>query len=187
MNKDYMILKDKYGEQFAILCKKNFHTIFDKPGLLPNLILSRFAPNHSLYEDITNYGTATFVRYIYSLLNKKKTITKTDKTVKELLSMKGYDFYECKTESDIKKFEKYYKENEKLCTFGSNRLEICDVFWAVKKDADQIKRKEKPERQDEYGKSVISIQFTKDNNILSIKNRYNHTVENPDETFSNDL
>ena len=167
--------------------KKNFHTIFDKPGLLPNLILSRFAPNHSLYEDITNYGTATFVRYIYSLLNKKKTITKTDKTVKELLSMKGYDFYECKTESDIKKFEKYYKENEKLCTFGSNRLEICDVFWAVKKDADQIKRKEKPERQDEYGKSVISIQFTKDNNILSIKNRYNHTVENPDATFSNDL
>ena len=189
MNKDYITLKDKYGEKFAKLCRKNFSTLLEKEGLLPNLILSKFAPNHSLYEDITKYGTATFVNYIYSLLNKEKQTVKTDKTVKELLNSAGYDFYECKTENDVKNFEKYYKENEKLCTFGSNRLEICDVFWAVKKDVDQIKREDytEPERQDKYGTSVISIQFTKDNNILSIKNRYNHTVENPDATFSNNL
>ena len=36
--------------------------------------------------------------------------------------------------------------------------------------------------------SVISIQFTRgDNNILSIKNRYNHKVDNPDATYSNNL
>ena len=45
-----------------------------------------------------------------------------------------------------------------------------------------------PKRQDEYGTSVISIQFTKDDaHTLSIKNRYNHSVNDPDATFSNNL
>jgi len=55
---------------------------------------------------------------------------------------------------------------------------------------DEIKRENfsKPRRQDEYGTSVISLQFTKGKrSTLSIKNRYNHTVDNPDATFSNDL
>ncbi len=63
-------------------------------------------------------------------------------------------------------------------------------FFCSKKNVDMIIRKyfPKPERQDEYGTSVISIQFTKDNShTLSIKNRYNHAVENPDATFSNNL
>ena len=43
-------------------------------------------------------------------------------------------------------------------------------------------------RQDEYGTSVISIQFDRDDtHTLSIKNRYNHKVEKPDATFSNNL
>ena len=46
----------------------------------------------------------------------------------------------------------------------------------------------KPIREDEYGTSVMSIQFTKDEaHTLSIKNRYNHSVVNPDATFSNNL
>jgi len=63
-------------------------------------------------------------------------------------------------------------------------------FFAVKENVDQIKREDfvKPSRQDEYGTSVISIQFTKTStHTLSIKNRYNHTVNNPDATFSNNL
>ena len=34
---------------------------------------------------------------------------------------------------------------------------------------------------------MISIQIDKVNNYVSIKNRYNHTVENPDCTFNNNL
>ena len=35
---------------------------------------------------------------------------------------------------------------------------------------------------------MISIQFTKDDaHTLSIKNRYNHSVNDPDATFSNNL
>ena len=61
---------------------------------------------------------------------------------------------------------------------------------AVKKNVDEIKREDfkNPKRQDDYGTSVISIQFSRGaSNTLSIKNRYNHTVENPDATFSNNL
>mgnify|MGYP004479480149 CR=1 FL=1 len=64
------------------------------------------------------------------------------------------------------------------------------VFFAVKKDVDKIKREDfhNPQRQDLYGTSVISIQFTRSKSCtLSIKNRYNHTVNNPDSTFSNNL
>lgn len=77
-----------------------------------------------------------------------------------------------------------------LCTFNGGRLNRCYVFFAVKKNVDKILRPNfsNPQRQDEYGTSVISIQFTRGNtNTLSIKNRYNHRVSNPDATFSNDL
>ena len=43
-------------------------------------------------------------------------------------------------------------------------------------------------REDEYGTSVMSIQFNREGICtVSIKNRYNHTVNNPDATYGNDL
>lgn len=69
-------------------------------------------------------------------------------------------------------------------------MDKCHVFFAIKTNVDSIQRKHflNPERQDEYGTSVISIQFTKDESCtLSIKNRYNHRVINCDATFSNNL
>lgn len=63
-------------------------------------------------------------------------------------------------------------------------------IFCSKKNLDHIKRDNfpVPKRQDEYGTSVISIQFTRgEYNTLSIKNRYNHTVRNPDATFRNNL
>jgi hypothetical protein len=102
----------------------------------------------------------------------------------------GYTLYECQSEEDIETFRKYYRQEEELCTFNGGRLNRCFVFFAVKDNVSEIKREDfsHPQRQDEYGTSVISIQFTRgENNTLSIKNRYNHTVNNPDATFSNDL
>ena len=74
--------------------------------------------------------------------------------------------------------------------FIGGRLNRCVVFFAVRKDVDDIKREDfkKPEREDKYGTSVMSIQFTKNGLCtVSIKNRYNHTVNNPDATYGNDL
>ena len=106
------------------------------------------------------------------------------------MKLAGYTLYECHTEEEIQSFKKYYAPDEALCTFKGNRLDTCIVFFAVKDNVDEIKRENftKPRREDEYGTSVISIQFSRDSvNTLSIKNRYNHRVNNPDNTFYNNL
>lgn len=100
--------------------------------------------------------------------------------------------FECKTVEEVNSFKKYFILGEQLCTFldPASRLENKYVFFAVKKNILDIKREDFliPDRQDEYGTSVISIQFTRDkNNHLSIKNRYNEVVNNPDSTFDNNL
>ena len=190
MNDDLTIIKKNYGEKMMHLCRSLFPTILEIPGKLSELLLDNFAPSKFLYDDVSGYQIDNFKNYIYSLLDEKQEDINTNKTPTELLNESGYNLYECKTEEDIQKFKKYYKSGEELCTFNGGRLNKCHVFFAVKKDVDEIKRENftNPKREDIYGTSVISIQFTKGNvNTLSIKNRYNHTVDNPDATFSNNL
>ena len=188
---DLKIIKKKYGENMMHLCRKLFPTLLEEEGLLSNILLSHFEPSKFLYNDITeNHLITSFATYIYSFLDKEKELVRVDKSPEELLKECGYILYECKNESDIQSFKKYYSENEELCTFIGGRLDTNYVFFAVKENASELRRKNflYPKRQDEYGTSVISIQFTKDDNhTLSIKNRYNHFVSNPDATFSNNL
>ena len=99
---------------------------------------------------------------------------------------------ECKTPENILGFEHYYTPHEKLCTFldPKERLKNCRVWFAVQDGAEKLNRSEftTPTRQDKYGVSVISIQFSRGSgSTVSIKNRYNHTVSNPDATFGNNL
>ena len=193
MNSDLKLIKKKYGERMSHLCRELFPIILEQEGLLPKLLLDHFEPNHFLYEDIVKNGVVnSFKNYLYQLIDNKQEETQESvtKTPKELLSEAGYDLYECHSEEDIEKFKKYYASNERLCTFKGGRLNDCYVFFAIKKNVDQIRREDfdVPRRQDEYGTSVISIQFTRDDShTLSIKNRYNHRVQNPDATFSNNL
>ena len=189
---DYKLLKKHYNEKFAQLCRELFPTILEEPGKLYDLISKHFAPNKFLYSDIVTNGlTEEFKEFIYKQIGEYKIEEfVTDKTPEELLDEAGYTLYECKTQEDIDKFKKYFEKGEELCTFRDDRLSRCHVFFAVKKNVDEIKRENfpNPERQDEYGTSVISIQFTKDStNRVSIKNRYNHKVPNPDATFGNNL
>lgn len=44
-----------------------------------------------------------------------------------------------------------------------------------------------PAREDPYGTSSMSVQISRTGTHISIKNRYNHTVSNPDSTLSNNL
>lgn len=191
MDKDLKIIKNNYGEKMAHLCRELFSSLLDQEGLLPEILLSKFSPSHSLYEDIIkNEYEEDFKNFIFNFVDVEKERIVTKKSVRELLAEKGYDFFECNTEEDIQSFKKYYEPGEYLCTFNGDRLNRCHVFWAVKKDVDNIQRKDfkEPRRQDKYGTSVISIQFSRGNiNTLSIKNRYNHKVNNPDATYSNNL
>lgn len=192
MQSDLFKIKDKYGEKMAHLCRMLFPTLLETEGLLYSLMITNFEPSRFLYDDIVDHDLVnSFKDYIYNIVEpEKETEIEIEKTPTELLDAAGYKLYECKTEEDIQSFKKYYAHLEELCTFKGRRLKMCYVFFAVKKNVDEIKRVDfkHPERQDEYGTSVISIQFSRgSHNTLSIKNRYNHTVKNPDATFSNNL
>lgn len=190
---DLKLIKKHYGEKMSHLCRDLFPTILEIPGLLFDLLSNSFNYSKFLCDDlISNDLVNDFKDYIYDLVKHEESSEKLNinKNPYELMEEAGYTLYRCKTEDDIQNFKKYYAPGEKLCTFYGGRLDTCDVFFAVKKNVAEIKREDfpNPERQDEYGTSVISIQFSKgSSNYLSIKNRYNHTVVNPDATFSNNL
>ncbi len=187
-------IKKEYGENFMKLCRQLFPTILEEEGKLSEILSNSFANNsRTLYEDIiSNNLQDEFQEFIYNNFQNKEEISVTvDKTPYELLEEAGYTLYECNSEEEIQSFKKYYSKNEELCTFKGGRLDSCIVFFAVKNNVDNIKREDfdNPKREDEYGTSVMSIQFNKEGICtVSIKNRYNHTLkDNPDATYGNDL
>lgn len=196
LNKDLKYIKKKYGEKMMHYCRECFPTILNVPGKLVEILNTHFyCVKDSLYNDIKeNHKESEFNDFVYGNagLKNEYDIRDVSKTPKELLDDAGYDLFECKTVEEVNSFKKYFILGEQLCTFldPASRLENKYVFFAVKKNILDIKREDFliPDRQDEYGTSVISIQFTRDkNNHLSIKNRYNEVVNNPDSTFDNNL
>ena len=189
MNSDLKIIKKKYGENFSKLCRELFPSILENEGELVSIITSLFKENHFLYDDLIIYDRVrSFQRFVMNKYNKKlDSVIDTEKTPYELFKEQGYTLKECHTNEEILSYKKYYAKDEELCTFNGDRLKTNRVFFAVKDNALEIERKSDPEREDEYGTSVLSLQFTIDTNYLSIKNRYNHTVKNPDATYQNNL
>ena len=189
---DLKYIKKYYGEKMSHLCRDLFSSILECPGLLYHLISTHFYQSKSLYYDIVNeQKEESFKNYIYSFYNTELEETKSNESVKELLESVGYDIYECKNNEDVLKFKKYYVEGEALCTFRDpNRINNHHIFFIVKKNVSDIKREDFmcPQREDEYGVSVLDLQFDKGSRQrVSIKCRYNHTVNNPDATYSNNL
>lgn len=186
-------IKKTYGERFMKMCRTHFPTILEADDKLYEILQKNFSDtSEKLYEDIQKGKLEDrFVDFVFQKFEEEtKQIVTTDKTPYELLDEAGYDLVECHTEEEIQAFKKYYAKGEELCTFNGGRLEDCVVFWAVKKNVKDIRRKDfdSPERDDEYGTSVMSIQFNREGTTrVSIKNRYNHIVENPDATLGNDL
>ncbi len=209
---DLKFIKEKYGEDLSHICRTLFPTILEQPGKLSEILSSTFAFSKSIakdYESNPDFANE-FKNIIYKKFhNKEEKVDETILSAKELFKQAGYTLYpECQTEADIQSFRHFYYRSdgkkikytggspepylmpEELCTFGGDRLKSCRIWFAVKDGAEKLKREDfkKPIRQDEYGTSVISIQFTRGkNSVLSIKNRYNHSVGNPDATFSNNL
>ena len=187
-------IKKIYGEKFMHLCRELFSTILEKEGKLYEILSSSFSENcKTLYDDIVDnnleYELKDYIYEKYDEIKQEKDLID-EKTPYELLEEAGYELIECETEEEIQDFKKYYEDGEELCTFRGGRLNTCIVFWAIKKDVENIKREnfKEPKREDEYGTSVMSIQFYKKGICtVSIKNRYNHHVTNPDATYGNDL
>ncbi len=193
MKKDLDKIKKLYGEDFARnFCRQYFSHVLEREDFsFTAFLTSIIAPSRFFYEDLLKSGRVEKFRdALFGMLSQEQTEeVDIQETPEELMKKVGYTLYKCITNDDILKFKKYYAKGEEICTFkDEQRVNTHIVFWAVKDNAESIKRSEKPEREDEYGTSVISIQFTRGiQSTLSIKNRYNHTVEYPDATFSNNL
>jgi len=170
----YDIVKHQNGEKFARALRDN--NLLDIPNIAD---IVKYAGRDSNPELMTYLWTHKII--------KKTTPTSTDDPF-NLLHRAGYSFVEyadtLKKQNAIKK---YFRENEELCTFSDDcRYRKYYIVNAVKYNAETIQPAYPPEREDEYGTSVISIQMQKTGGYISIKNRYNHSVENPDNTFDSD-
>ncbi|MBR6412250.1 MAG: leucine-rich repeat protein, partial [Alphaproteobacteria bacterium] len=167
-------IKKQNGERFAKAIRGFDNGIFDIPGIV----------------DIVKYAghdAEPIMGYLESLKKVHVEETGVYQDPITLLDAAGYDAYYVTNLEEQNAIQKYYAPAEKLCTFRDpTRFQRYHIINAVKKNVDQIRRKDfrgKEQREDEYGTSVISIQILKTGGFISIKNRYNHTVENPDNTF----
>ena len=170
----YNIIKKQNGETFAKAIRNYDNGIFDIPNI----------------DKIVKYAGHD-ARPIMSFLISLKDIRIQEQAVHmdpiELLDKAGYDAYIVNTLKEQNAIRKYFAPNERLCTFRDpNRFKEYYIINAVRKDVDTIKRSDfdNPERDDEYGTSVLSIQILKSGGFISIKNRYNHTVEQCDNTLN---
>lgn len=113
----------------------------------------------------------------------------TQEEIIEDFNKAGYDTVIFDDKEKIAECEKYYAAGERICTYNnlSGRMSQYHMLVAIKKDIDNIQRSQHPQREDEYGISILNIQIAKNGSHISIKNRYNHTVSQCDSTLNNNL
>ncbi|MBO5704985.1 MAG: hypothetical protein J6R99_03120 [Alphaproteobacteria bacterium] len=168
----YDIIKKQNGEHFAKAIRNYDNGIFDVPNI----------------DKIVKYAgrdAEPIMNYLVSLKNIQIEEHAVHQDPIKLLDMAGYDAYIADTLKKQNAIKKYYARGEELCTFRDpDMFKNYHIINAVRKDVDKIKRGKTPQRDDEYGTSVISIQILKTGGFISIKNRYNHTVKNCDNTLN---
>ena len=174
-DKIYKQLKKQNGEGVARVMRSA--VLLDVPNIVHIL---EFAGNNP--DEVKQL--VPVIREFYK--TQQESPYHTDKNPLELLNDAGYDAFVVDSLKKQNSIKKYFRPGEELCTFKDpHRHENYYMIHAVKRDVKNIKPATKPERDDEYGTSVISIQIAKTGGFISIKNRYNHTVMNPDATFNN--
>ena len=170
----YDIIKKQNGERFAKAIRNYDNGIFDIPNL----------------DSVVRYAgrdAEPIMQYLISLKNINIVKQSKHHDPIALLNQAGYDAYIADTLEKQNAIRPYFAPGEELCTFrDSKRFENYYIINAVRKDVDSIRRQDfnNPQREDAYGTSVISIQVFKTGGFISIKNRYNHTVESCDNTFN---
>lgn len=169
----YDIIKRQNGETFAKAIRNYDSGIFDVPNL-PRVV--RYA-GRVVAPDL--------LKWLEGLKKVKIKTKEIHENPLELLSRAGYDAYVADTLEKQNAIEKYFAHGEELCTFrDKKRFENYYIINAVRRDVDKITRFAEPMREDAYATSVISIQVLKRGGFISIKNRYNHSVECSDNTFN---
>lgn len=82
----------------------------------------------------------------------------------------GYDTVIFDDEEKIAECKKYYATGEVICTYNnlSGRMSQYHMLVAIKKDIDKIQRSKNPQREDEYGTSILNIQIAKNGSHMQL-------------------
>ena len=175
----YDIIKKQNGEGFARVLRDK--SLLDIPDIA----------NIVKYAGHTAQDAEKIFPYLWSLKEFKESQNTPVANPFQLLDQAGYHAFEVHNLDEQNSIKRFFRQNEELCTFRDmHRYENYYIIHAVShdvwRDPYAIQPAKNPQRQDEYGTSVISIQIRKTGGFISIKNRYNHTVINPDQTFNSD-
>jgi hypothetical protein len=176
----YKKLKRQNGEAFARTLRDHHNGLLEIPNL-PHIV--RYAGRGK--DD----ATAVIPHLMHLLIALDEDVEDAEANDPfELLNAAGYEAFHADTLQKQNSITSYFEKDELLCTFNdAARHEDYHIIHAIKKNARDINRENfrgKEDRQDKYGTSVISIQILKEGGFISIKNRYNSTVDGCDHTFS---
>ncbi len=166
-------LKKQNGELFAKTVRNSDNGILDIPNILE---IVKFAGRDAL----------PLIPFLRMLKEVDPDVHGVYQDPITLLKKAGYNAFVADTEEKKNSIAPYYAKGEEICTFrDSERHKNYHIIHCIKEGAEKLNRRDfkNPEREDEYGTSVISIQILKEGGFISIKNRYNHTVPACDNTF----
>lgn len=142
-----------------------------------------------VFSELTEFEVRSLCTEISSSVTIGRIRETTQQEIINAFRAAGYDRVIFDDENAIAECRKYYKAGEVICTYNNlkTRMREYHMLVAIKANIDEIKRSERPDREDEYGTSILNIQIARNGSHMSIKNRYNHTVNEPDSTLNNNL
>ncbi len=172
----YDIIKRQNGEAFARGIRNFDSGIFEVENL----------PRMVRYAGREVYDLLPYLASLKPRKEERKDFSTADDLF-QLAQKAGYNVIYADTFEKQNSIQDLFAPNEELCTFRDvTRFKNYHIFHLIKEGAEKLNRADfygKEEREDEYATSVLSIQIAKQGGFIKICNRYNHTVENPDNTF----
>jgi len=189
-NQNYELAKKSFGENSAKLIRDNYQESLDNTEFL-DYISEKCKTRTNAKNVLSNIENLLYLKNSYLNESKNRKEAESEGDLEEILQEVGYNHKIIKDVKELMEFKKYYSSSpdEVICTYNNpqGRLGNYHMLVLSKKDLDKIKRSKNPQREDEYSTSLLNIQIHKKHNNVSIKSRYNHTVNNPDAVHSNNL
>lgn len=171
----YDQIKKQNGEAFARELRDFDNGIFEIPHIVE---MVKYA----------GYDAAPIKEYLSAFKSKlegEKIKRNEGQSPFELLKKAGYNAFYVDSLKKQLSIKKYFNRETVLCTFrDEDRFKRYHIIYCIKEGAEKLKPAQNPMREDEYATSVMSIQILKSGGFLKITNRYNHLVDNPDNTFN---
>lgn len=177
-------LKNFVGEHAYNIIK---NIAVDGDAICKVLITPQNARN--VFSDLNEFDIKSLCTEISNSETIGQIRNTTQEEIAEAFKSVGYDTVIFDDEKAILECQKYYRTGEVICTYNSlkSRMSEYHMLVAIKSNIDKIERAKNPQRDDEYGTSILNIQIARNGSHMSIKNRYNHTVSQPDSTLNNNL